>query len=133
MNVVLDASAIVAYLNGEQGGNVVATLLLDPNVTCYAHSFNLCEVYYDAVRSASKATAQQIIRDLKSDGVIFRRDFSVAFWQAVGDLKAGGGMSLPDCVCVTLAKFLNAEAVTADRTEFSRAVSLGVCPVQFIR
>lgn len=49
MKVVLDASAIVAAINGETGGDVVTDMLADPDTECYAHAFNLCEVYYHFV------------------------------------------------------------------------------------
>jgi PIN domain nuclease of toxin-antitoxin system len=133
VNAVLDASALVAYIDAEPGGDVVADLLMDPNVTCYAHAFNLCEVYYNVVRNKDRATAQQTIADLRSDGVVFRRDLSLPFWQAVGDLKATGGISLPDCVCVILAQYLGAEAVTADHGEFDKIVPMGFCSIRFIR
>jgi predicted nucleic acid-binding protein len=133
VNAVLDASAMIAYLRGETGGEVVAALLADPNTECYAHAFNLCEVYYGYVRTTDKKTAQQVIATLRADGIIFRRDFSLPFWQAVGDLKATGGISLPDCVCVILAQHLGAEAVTSDRGEFTPLVPLGLCPIRFIR
>lgn len=61
MKVVLDASAIVAAINGETGGDVVTDMLADPDTECYAHAFNLCEVYYHFVRTADKATAQRVI------------------------------------------------------------------------
>jgi uncharacterized protein with PIN domain len=44
LNYVLDASAMVAYLEGEPGAAVVASILADPTAICYAHSMNLCEV-----------------------------------------------------------------------------------------
>ena len=54
MKAVLDASAMLAYLGGEAGGEIVAALLADPNTECYAHAFNLCEVYYGYVRTTDK-------------------------------------------------------------------------------
>ena len=38
---VLDASALVAYVENEPGGLMVESLLADPSATCYAHSLNL--------------------------------------------------------------------------------------------
>ena len=133
MNYVLDASAILAYLQGEPGGSDVGALLTTPGNACFAHVFNLCEVYYNYVRTEGVEDARSMIEDLKNDGVLFRRDLSVSFWQAVGDLKALGGVSLPDCVCVILASQLGAKAVTADRGEFTRIVPLAICPIFFIR
>ena len=133
MIYVLDASAILAYIQGEPGGADVDAMLTTPGNTCYAHVLNLCEVYYNYVRNHGKLVAKTMISDLKSDGVVFRRDHSLAFWQSVGDLKARGGISLPDCFCVILAQTLGAEAVTADRAEFTPLIPLGICPIYFIR
>jgi hypothetical protein len=67
---VLDASALVAYIGGEQGGAVVASLLSDPSALC------LCEVYDDSLRTAGPASALRVIATLIADGVIERRDMS---------------------------------------------------------
>lgn len=45
MNNILDACAMIAYLRGEPGGEVVDRLLQDPAEVCFAHVLNLCEVY----------------------------------------------------------------------------------------
>lgn len=69
MNYVLDACAMVAYTEGEPGGAVVAALLSDPTAVCYAHSLNLCEVYYQAIRRSDPRTARAAIASLYRDGV----------------------------------------------------------------
>lgn len=43
---------MVAYLNGEPGGDVVEKALLEQNSECLAHAINLCEVYYLFYRNA---------------------------------------------------------------------------------
>jgi len=45
MPFVLDACAMIAYLQGEKGSSLVRQLLLDED--CMAHAVNLCEVFYD--------------------------------------------------------------------------------------
>jgi predicted nucleic acid-binding protein len=99
---VLDASAMVAYLAGEPGAIVVDAMLNDRDATCYAHSVNLCEVFYDAVRKTDVRQARETIADLKNAGVVERRDMRRPFWQEVGTLKSRGRISLPDCFCITL-------------------------------
>lgn len=94
---VLDASAIVAYVAGESGDEAVTRLLADPTAECYAHSMNLCEVYYNAIRSTGIPRARETMSILFADGVIERRDMSRRFWQRVGEHKARGRISLPDC------------------------------------
>jgi len=130
---ILDASAMVAYIAGEPGEKVVAALLTDPTATCYAHTLNLCEVYYGAIRKTDVKRARQTILNLFADGVIERQDMNRPFWQRVGELKARGGISLPDCFCISLAQELGGEVVTSDHGEFDSLVPLGIVPINFIR
>ena len=58
MTIVLDVSAMIAFLRDERGGAVVETFLTDGMDVCVAHAINLCEVYYDFFRSADEATAK---------------------------------------------------------------------------
>jgi PIN domain nuclease of toxin-antitoxin system len=130
---ILDACAMIAYLQREPGGHVVAGKLIDPNVVCYAHAINILEVYYDTARKSNVADAEQAIARLEADGVLIRRDMDDAFLFSVGNLKAGGGISIPDCFCIVLAQALDGEVVTSDHHEFDKLVPLGLCPMLFIR
>jgi PIN domain nuclease of toxin-antitoxin system len=130
---VLDASALVAYANGEPGGGVVDALLRDRDAVCYAHAVNLCEIYYGALRVTDERTARRLISDLCAAGVIERRDMSRRFWSKVGHLKSRGGISLADCFCVALGQHLVGQVVTADHREFDPIVPLGICTILFIR
>ncbi len=124
---------MIAYLSGELGANVVNELLLDKDATCLAHSVNLCEVFYDALRQTNVRQARQTIVNLFKAGVVERRDMSRRFWQQVGAQKAQGRISLPDCFCIALAQNLGGEVVTSDHGEFDRLVPLGIVPINFIR
>ena len=133
MNYSLDASAMVAYLNGETGASVVAGLLGDSNNVCYAHVMNLCEVYYGTLRATDEHTARAALSTHYADGVTVRRDMNQCFWQRVGRLKARGRISLPDCFCIVLAQQIGGEVVTSDHHEFDPLVSLGIVAILFIR
>ena len=124
---------MVAYLAGEPGALVVDTLLNDAKALCYAHSVNLCEVFYDSLRTTDEHQARQALEDLYSAGVIERRDLSRSFWQSVGKLKARGRISLADCFGLALAQHLGGEIVTSDHHEFDPLVPLGIVPIRFIR
>lgn len=130
---VLDSSAMIAYLVGELGASVVEALLNDPDALCYAHSVNLCEVFYDGLRYRGTVDADQGIRDLSEAGVTERKDMSRAFWKRVGHLKARGGISLADCFGIALAQELGCEILTTDHHEFDRLVPLGIVSIRFIR
>lgn len=133
MVYVLDASAMLAYLRGEDGALIVDQLLRNKTELCYAHAINLCEVYYDFLRTSDQNTARQAILDLATDGVIERKDMSRQFWQIVGQHKSRGRISLADCFCLTLAQELGADLLTCDHKEFEPLVPLGICTISFIR
>lgn len=133
MNCVLDACAMIALLKGEPGEDVVWSHLLDPNNTVYAHSLNLCEVYYHFHRNVGEAAADGAVEDLRYLGVVERDDFDEAFWKEAGKLKAGGNIALPDCIAVALTNRMGGTVLTSDHGEFDPVAAAGVCPVTFIR
>lgn len=133
MIYVLDACAMIAYLNDERGSDVVEQLLDHPGHTCYAHAINLCEVYYDVVRRGGVATAEQAIGDLFSAGVSERADLDPLLWREAGRLKARRRLSLANALGLALAQRLGAEFVTADHHEFDALASAGGHPILFIR
>jgi PIN domain nuclease of toxin-antitoxin system len=133
MRRTLDSSAIIAYFRNEPGGSIVDALLQDPSIVCYCHAVNLCEIYYDFLRSDDERTARQVIADAKSAGVIERRDLSGDFWRRVARLKSRGRISIADCFCLALAQVTDSELVTADRHEFAPLVPLNLCAITFIR
>jgi PIN domain nuclease of toxin-antitoxin system len=133
MNYVLDACAMIAYLRNEPGAAVVDGLLQSPDNRCFAHSINLCEVYYDFIRASDEPTAREAIADLFHDGVVERKDLSRDFWFGVGQLKSRHRLSLADCHCVLLARRVDGEVVTSDHHEFDPLDQLGLCKVRFIR
>jgi hypothetical protein len=86
---------MIAYLRAEPGGEVVRQLLQHGANVCLAHAINRCEVYYDVIRVSNIPTANTVVKDLVSDGVIIHKDLGVKFWKQVGRLKASGRMSWP--------------------------------------
>jgi predicted nucleic acid-binding protein len=131
---VLDGSAMIAYLRREPGWDVVANLLVAGGNTLFAHAVNLCEVYYDAVRTHSEARARTLISDLLAFQIIPREDMDPAFWQDAGRHKASyRRISLADCFCLALARRVAGELVTSDHREFDPIAPLGLCRVSFIR
>lgn len=60
-HVVLDACALIAFLNDEPGAEIVAAMLADvPSVEMSA--VNLLEIAYDSIRSSGDlAAAQEVL------------------------------------------------------------------------
>lgn len=133
MNLVLDASALIAYLEDEPGAELVEGLLSSLTDVSFVHSINLCEVYYGARREHGEQAAQAAIAELRKTGLSMREDMDEDLWKDAGRFKADyRRISLADCVCAALARRLGGEVVTADR-DYEPLKDAGVCQVRFIR
>lgn len=134
MTFVLDASAMIAFLRGELGADTVAEILLDSESRCHAHALNLCEVFYDFERAASRQEALKAVSDLATLGVIEDASLTPAVWQAAGTLKARlRRVSLADCFAIELAERLEATVLTADHHEFDVLAAQPEYRIRFIR
>jgi PIN domain nuclease of toxin-antitoxin system len=134
MNVVLDASAMIAFLRDEAGSETVMNQIRPPENDVFAHALNLCEVYYDFSRANGEETAHDAINDLPALGITERNDMQADFWRAMGHLKAiHKRVSLADCAALVLANELDAALLTADRHELQPLSTLSICQLKFIR
>lgn len=133
MIYVLDACAMIAYLNGEPGGDVVEAALIDPAHQCFAHAINLCEVFYHFYRTGGETAAASAVSDLYNMNVIERADFDQTFWQNAGRLKAQGKISLADCCALTLTNRAGGTLLTSDHHELDRIAAMGTHNITFIR
>lgn len=124
---------MMAWLKGEPGKSVVEQLLIDNRGECYAHAFNLTEVYYLMLRQRGMVGAEAAIQSLLNNGVMPREDLDTAFWKEAATFKGSHAMALPDAFCLALARRLGGTAVTTDHAEFDPLVPLGYAPILFIR
>lgn len=124
----------IAFLRREPGAAVIDGLLSDTGNLCFTHAVNLCEVYYDVLRSDDVFVARQAVVDLIAAGIQVREDMDTMFWQEVGNLKVNQGrLSLADCFALALTIRTGAMLVTSDHHEFDRIEKLGLCRILFIR
>jgi len=134
MKVVLDASAMIAFLRDEPGAEFVTDHIRRSQHHVFAHALNLCEVYYDFSRANGVDTAESAIDDLLALGIAERSDMGPDFWRAMGRLKASHKrVSLADCAALALANELGAALFTADRHELEPLSTLSICQLVFIR
>lgn len=104
MRVILDACAVIAFFKGEVGANVVEEYLFNSIYDCVIHCLNLCEVYYDFLRSEGESVAENVVRDLEMANVSFSTELSRDFWRQVSKYKATiKRISLADCFALALA------------------------------
>jgi PIN domain nuclease of toxin-antitoxin system len=111
-DAVLDASAILAVLNGEPGGDLVVPLLGGGMVS----AVNYAEVASKLINSgAAKGEARDAILSLGIDVA----DFDLELAERTAELRPltrHRGLSLGDRACLALAEREGVPVVTADRT-----------------
>jgi predicted nucleic acid-binding protein len=130
---VFDAGPMMAILKGELGSQVAAKTLIDNPGECFAHVFNLTEIYYLFFRSGGAMAAEAAVQTLLTAGIIPREDADTAFWKDAATFKGKHPLALPDAFCLALAVRLSGTVVTTDHAEFDSLVPLGYCPILFIR
>ena len=133
MNYALDAGPIIAFLDDEPGAEVVEDVLTEPGSQCFAHIFNLTEVYYIYFRRGGMGIAEDAIQAVLDVGIVIRDDNDTAYWKEAATFKGMHSMALPDAFCLALGRRLGGTVVTTDHTEFDPLVPLGYCPILFIR
>jgi len=111
--IVLDASALLAMIQGEPGGDKVARLLLDPEPSVYVSTLNWSEVFDRLLRSGiPEETIEPLLGRLGLEIIDF--NLEQARLAAVYRLSAPA-LSLADRACLALAATLKATAWTADK------------------
>lgn len=109
---VLDASALLASLQNEEGYEIVDAILKESAIS----TINLSEVL-QKVKQKGIAT-ESIVRGLETEGVEIIA-YSIEQAEITADLWAVTkpfGLSLGDRACLALAQSLNAVAITADKS-----------------
>jgi len=124
--IVLDASALLAFVNREPGEEKVTAVLGEAMIS----AVNLCEVVTKlALRNSSPHRVLTELTEFELEVVGFDR----ALAEAAGLLAVrtrGQGLSLGDRACLALARREGATVLTADNAW--RKVDLGI-DIQFIR
>jgi predicted nucleic acid-binding protein len=112
---VLDAYALLAFLEAEEGGELVKTLFSTPGVRFYISVVNLGEMYYIILREHGKEVADNVEAELNLTSNILVIDATWERAKMAGELKARGGISYADCFAAALAIEKNAPLLTGDR------------------
>jgi len=117
---VLDACALLAFLNNEEGADVVEGLLraaTGKKCSVFMARLNLLEVYYGLRREAGEAVADKALELMGRLPIKLVDGMPEATFREAGRLKALYRISLADAVAVAEARVRKAELVTADRHE----------------
>jgi PIN domain nuclease of toxin-antitoxin system len=128
MTVVLDASALIATLNEEIGGEVVAAVLGEA-IVC---SVNLAEVAAALVSKGNSTVQVRGILATLGIATIVADDELALDAAFLRPATARAGLSLGDRFCLATARRLGAPALTADRVWMAIADDAEV-EIQLIR
>ncbi|GAK56358.1 toxin-antitoxin system, toxin component, PIN family [Candidatus Vecturithrix granuli] len=118
---VMDACALLAFLNAEQGGDNVEALLRKantPECTLYMHKLNVLEIYYGVFRDVSPEKAEETLNTIHSLPITIVDVLSDAVFKEAGRLKATYKISLADAIALAEAKTRDVQLLTSDHHEF---------------
>jgi predicted nucleic acid-binding protein len=120
-NYLLDACALLAFYDSEEGADVVSELIDSAErgeVTLSMNAANLIEVYYDRVRKLGSDEADDTIRNIYEDSPItIIEENSRAIVREAAYFKATGKMSFADAILAATARCTGATVVTCDHVE----------------
>lgn len=136
-NYLLDACALLAYLNEEKGANVVA----DPidqarrgEIAISINAANLIEVYYDRIRKNGSKLADAIIEEIYNTfPVSIIETNTPAIVREAAYFKSTGKMSFADSILAATAKCTGSTVVTCDHDELKPVEEQGQIPFLWIR
>jgi predicted nucleic acid-binding protein len=136
MNYVLDACALIAFLDDENGSDYVYDLLQAARIGDAAVSMNiinLYEVYYERIRKMGLDAAKEFLdrfNDMPIEIIFIQADMIFA---EAARLKTSYRMSLADSFALATAFCGNAALVTADHHEFDIVRETEPIPFLWIR
>ena len=136
-NYLLDACALLAFFNNEEGADVVSGLLDSAKrgkITLSMNIANLIEVYYDRIRAVGSEEADTTIRNIYEDSPIsIIGELNPAIVREAAYFKAAGKMSFADAILVATARYTGATVVTCDHVELGPIEQQKQIPFLWIR
>jgi predicted nucleic acid-binding protein len=134
---ILDACALIAFFDGEEGAVIVRNLLdraRNNEITITMNAANLIEVYYDRIREIGTEQADAVIREIYDIFPIsIIETLNPAIVRESARLKALGKMSFADTILVATAHYNGATIVTCDHVELEPVEKQGIVPFLWIR
>jgi predicted nucleic acid-binding protein len=117
---LLDACAVIAFLNREAGAETVADLIQkaeDEEIALYMTGIQALEVYYDRIRVKGRDYADTFLQALYASSIKIIDHVSRANIRIAGHFKTRYSLSLADAIACAAACSLSAVLVTGDRHE----------------
>ena len=130
---VLDACALIAFLNDEKGADVVAGLF-SRRQTVFMSALNVFEVCYDAARATGNDDVGTVLfQDIRTLLLILVEQIDAPLISSAIKFKTRHRMSVADAIALGLANIRGAALVTADHHEFESVEKSGAARFLWIR
>ena len=130
-SIILDASAVLAWLNGEPGADAIDTLLR-AGAPCLVPAANHAEIIAKALdRGVAPDAAVEIVASIGYTVIdTSAEDGAAAGWMR--PVTRAHGLSLGDRLCLAAAQRLKAQVHTADREwlAVADALQLDICCIR---
>jgi len=114
---VLDTSALLTYIENEEGVTEVEALLekaLDAEAVLYVSIVSCIEVFYITWQEQGEEVAAERLK-LVDDLVVIQEPLDSQLIKIIGEIKSTKTMSFADCCIAGLAKFKQAILAHKDR------------------
>jgi len=126
MNYILDACALLAFLNDEEGAEKIEDLLNQSaasDISVSMSIINLFEVYYGELRDKGDEIAQIVLDMVQHYSIKIITTISEQVFREAAHLKAAHKMSIADCIGLATAIELSGQFVSSDHHELDVVAS----------
>jgi len=117
---VLDACALAAFFNDEEGADIVQGVLLEADeakIQLYMNKLNLFEVYYGIRREEGYQKAEKFFDMTSRLPITIINGISDDVFREAGRIKSSYRMSLADSIALGEASVMGATIITSDHHE----------------
>lgn len=118
---IMDACAVIAYLNDEEGADKVEELLWKSSQNTgnlFMHEINLLEIYYGVYRDEGEQLADETYEKVLNLPIKIITGVKKIVFKSAGRFKAIYRVSLADSIALAEAKVRKNQLVTCDHHEF---------------
>ena len=136
MRYILDACALLAFLNDEEGADTIENLLTQSAINMVSISMsivNLLEVYYGELRDKGTFIAQIVLDMVQHYSIKIVNTISDQVFQQAAHLKAVYKISLADSIGIATAIELSGQFVTSDHHELEVTAKNEPIPIFWFR
>ena len=135
MRYILDACALLSYLNDEKGADVIGEFLerSDKGTAVSMSVINLLEVYYGELRDKGADIAQIVLDMVQHHSINIVNTVSAQVFEEAARLKATYRISLADCIGIATALELSGQFVTSDHHELETVAKNETIPFFWFR